>query len=162
MNTSHGTPSDCAAHASASAWLPALPATTPRRARSPRAASLATAPRILNAPVRCRFSALSATGPPAALSTVADVTSGVWRTSARPARRAAAIRSPVGSSPTVGPTRAAGRAARLRLDGVGVAPRTHERPGQGAGRRASPYRLAPVHEDVLDPLGVGDETRAVP
>ena len=163
MNTSHGTPSDCAAQASASAWLPALPATTPRRARSPRAASLATAPRILNAPVRCRFSAFSTTGPPAAASTVAEVTSGVRRTSARPASRAAAIRSPVGSSPTVGTRRCCRRAGPAQGSTVSVSfPERIERPGQGAGRRSGPHGLAAVHEDVLDAHGVGDEPRAVP
>ena len=60
MKTSHGTPRARAAAASACAWLPALPATTPRaQPSSPSAASLAAAPRTLNEPVRCRFSAFS-------------------------------------------------------------------------------------------------------
>ena len=60
MKTSHGTPALAAARATALAWLPALPRR--RRLRSaPSAASFAGAPRILNDPVRCRFSALSTT-----------------------------------------------------------------------------------------------------
>ena len=55
-------PSSRAAHATAWPWLPALAAITPAaRSASPSDASLLTAPRILNEPVRCRFSALSQT-----------------------------------------------------------------------------------------------------
>ena len=69
MKTSHGTPRARAASASAWAWLPALPATTPRAHASPSAASLFSAPRILNEPVRCRYSALSSdASPPGALA----------------------------------------------------------------------------------------------
>ena len=65
-NTSHGTPRMRAAAARAWAWLPAEAATTPRaQPSSPSAASLAATPRTLNDPVRCRFSALSTTVPPA-------------------------------------------------------------------------------------------------
>ncbi len=55
-------PSSRAAQATAWPWLPALAATTPAaRSSSPSVDSLLTAPRILNEPVRCRFSALSHT-----------------------------------------------------------------------------------------------------
>ncbi len=52
------TPASRAAQATACAWLPALAATTPAaRWASPSVDSLLTAPRILNEPVRWRFSA---------------------------------------------------------------------------------------------------------
>ncbi len=63
ITTSHGTPRWRAASATAQAWLPALPATTPRSAAAPSAASFAVAPRTLNEPVRCRLSAFSTTSP---------------------------------------------------------------------------------------------------
>ena len=56
-----GMPSSRAAQATAWPWLPALAATTPAaRSAGVSVASLLTAPRILNEPVRWRFSALSA------------------------------------------------------------------------------------------------------
>jgi hypothetical protein len=90
MNTSHGTPRTRAACASAHAWLPALPAVTPRAQRSPSAASLLSAPRILNEPVRCRLSAFRTTLPPARSVTVSDGSTGVWRTTSATATRARA------------------------------------------------------------------------
>ena len=56
-------PSMRAASATPCAWLPALAATTPRaRSAASRRARRVYAPRILNEPVRCRFSHLSHTG----------------------------------------------------------------------------------------------------
>ena len=58
-------PRERAATATAWAWLPALAATTPAASSSAlRAAIRFWAPRSLNDPVRCRFSALSRTGAP--------------------------------------------------------------------------------------------------
>ena len=51
-------------NATACAWLPAEATTTPGHAPSPSAASFADAPRILNDPVRWRFSALRTTREP--------------------------------------------------------------------------------------------------
>ena len=65
-NTSQRTPIVRAAAATACAWLPAEAATTPPlQPCSPSAASFAAAPRTLNEPVLWRFSAFSATRPPA-------------------------------------------------------------------------------------------------
>ena len=68
----------------------------PRRAaRSPspaRAAAIrsifASAPRSLNEPVRCRFSAFSSTLPPHSSDRLRDVRTGVWRTRSRVRSRA--------------------------------------------------------------------------
>ena len=58
-------PASRAAHATACAWLPALTATTPAaRSSSESDATQLTAPRILNEPVRWRFSAFSHTSRP--------------------------------------------------------------------------------------------------
>ena len=95
---SHGTPAARAAKATAWAWLPALPATTPTRARSPRSASLARAPRILNEPVRWRFSAFSTTSPPQRSDSHVDVTTGVALTIPAPAAAARAMSASDGSS----------------------------------------------------------------
>ncbi len=64
MNTSHVTPAVRAARAAAWAWLPAEATTMPGAAPAPREASLADAPRILNDPVFCRFSAFKTTCDP--------------------------------------------------------------------------------------------------
>ena len=93
MWTSQGTPRTRAANASACAWLPALPATTPSAACGPSAASLLSAPRILNEPVRCSASALTRTSPPARSLSVSDGRTGVWRATSRTASRAAATSS---------------------------------------------------------------------
>ena len=62
-----GTPSSRAAHATACPWLPGARRDDAGRALARRdsAAILLTAPRILNEPVRCRFSAFSARSRPA-------------------------------------------------------------------------------------------------
>ena len=58
-------PASRAAQATACAWFPALTATTPAaRSSSVRVATQLTAPRILNEPVRWRFSAFSHTSRP--------------------------------------------------------------------------------------------------
>ena len=88
--TSHGTPRARAPAASACAWLPAEAPTTPAVQPSPSAASLAATPRILNEPVRCRFSALSATTPPARSEIVREDRIGVRRAIVSTAGRAAA------------------------------------------------------------------------
>ena len=86
---SQGMPRLRAANAMAWAWLPALPATTPDVAASPRVATLFIAPRILNDPVRCRFSAFSTTVPPHMSDSAADSVTGVCFTTPVPAARAA-------------------------------------------------------------------------
>ena len=66
-------PASRAAQATAWPWLPALAATTPaRRSRPESVAILLTAPRTLNEPVRCRFSALSATSRPISFESVSE------------------------------------------------------------------------------------------
>jgi hypothetical protein len=65
MKTVALAPSSRAAQATAWPWLPALAATTPARfSGSESVAILFTAPRILNEPVRWRFSAFSDTSRP--------------------------------------------------------------------------------------------------
>src|SRR4051794_35188717 len=89
MKTSQCTPRARAAKASACAWLPALPQTTPRLHASPAAETLFSAPRILNEPVRCSDSAFSRTfAPPARSLSVADGRTGVWRATSPTAARA--------------------------------------------------------------------------
>src|SRR3954449_6448382 len=74
------TPASRAAQATACPWLPALAATTPaRRSASESVAILLTAPRILNEPVRCRFSAFSETSRPMIRESVSVVSTGVTR-----------------------------------------------------------------------------------
>src|SRR6266540_3702451 len=91
------TPASRAAQATAWPWLPALAATTPAaRSSSASVAILLTAPRTLNAPVRCRFSAFSQTSRPASRENVSDPYTGVTR--AIPSRR----RRASWMSPTVG------------------------------------------------------------
>ena len=66
-------PASRAAHATAWPWLPALAAATPAAfSSSVSDAIVFTAPRILNAPVRCRFSAFSCTGRPLSRESVSD------------------------------------------------------------------------------------------
>ncbi len=92
MNTSHGTPRARAACASACAWLPALPVTTPAAQRSPSVLTLFAAPRTLNEPVRWRFSALSPTSTPSSWVWGAAGSTGVGRTSS-PIRARAGVPS---------------------------------------------------------------------
>src|SRR5215208_5825865 len=90
--TSQCTPRWRAAAASAWPWLPADAATTPlRQPSSPSESSLAATPRTLKEPVRCRFSALSETTPPARSEIVREDSIGVRRASDSTAGRAAAI-----------------------------------------------------------------------
>ena len=87
-------PSRDAASATAWAWFPEENAATPR-ARYVVSSDeiLLYAPRNLNAPPRCRFSAFMYTRAPARESSVRDVTTGVrWATPS--SRRAAASTSP--------------------------------------------------------------------
>ena len=66
-------PSSRAAHATAWPWLPALAAITPAaRSAGDSVASMLTAPRILNEPVRWRFSALSTTSRPVSRESVSE------------------------------------------------------------------------------------------
>ena len=137
MNTSHGTPRALAAWASAQAWLPALPPVTPRAHPSPRAASLFSAPRILNEPVRCRFSALSATTPSRRWVSVSDGSTGVRLATSAIAPRARSMSSGV-TVARVGDV-AIGRAlGRQRDDGVDLDLRAQRQRGhadRAAGRR---------------------------
>src|ERR671932_1263611 len=85
-----GAPSSRAAHATAWPWFPALAATTPAaRSASVSVAILLTAPRILNEPVRCRFSAFSHTSRPVMRENVSDGCAAVTR--ATPSSRARAV-----------------------------------------------------------------------
>ena len=90
MNTVARTPSVCAASATPCAWLPALAATTPR-ARCPASsrAIRVYAPRILNDPVRCRFSHFSSTGPPHSSLSAREFAMGVGATTPASSSRAA-------------------------------------------------------------------------
>jgi hypothetical protein len=73
MKTVAAIPASRAAHATAWPWLPALAAVTPAaRSSGESDAIVLTAPRILNAPVRCRFSAFRCTGRPARRESVSD------------------------------------------------------------------------------------------
>src|ERR1700716_2115433 len=85
-------PTSRAAHATACPGLPALPATTP----APRSSSLNVemrlyAPRTLNEPVRCRFSALRCTSRPASCERVSDRYTGVTRATPSSRSRARSI-----------------------------------------------------------------------
>src|SRR5207245_2697714 len=77
-----------AAYATAWAWLPALPQTTPVAQPSPSEAILASAPRSLNDPVRCRFSAFRTTVDPSRSDSVRELRTGVSRTTPAPASTA--------------------------------------------------------------------------
>ncbi len=71
--------------------MPAVAATTPAvRSASLSCAILLTAPRILNEPVRCRFSAFSRTSRPVRRAQVSELKTGVTR--ATPAIRSRAAR----------------------------------------------------------------------
>src|SRR3954452_5076928 len=92
MKIRAGAPSSRAAHATAWPWLPALAATTPAASSSgSRLESLTYAPRILNEPVRCRFSALRLTGRPASRDSVSDGKTGVTRATPSSRSRARSI-----------------------------------------------------------------------
>ncbi len=84
MKSTAREPRERAPRETAWAWLPALAATTPTSSSaSVRAAIRLRAPRILNDPARCRFSALSATFAPTRLEISPAETTGVMRTSPR-------------------------------------------------------------------------------
>src|SRR5438876_8859024 len=84
-------PNSRAAQATAWPWLPALAATTPAaRSDGSSVAILLAAPRILNEPVRWRFSAFSRTSRPVIRVNVSDANTGV--TLATPAIRSRAAR----------------------------------------------------------------------
>src|SRR3954470_16753609 len=132
MKTSQGTPRTRAACDSAQAWLPALPAVTPRAQPSPSAASLFSAPRTLNEPVRWRFSALSATAAPVRSLSVSEGSTGVRLATPATAGRASATASAV---TVCGRSAVATAAVRQRDGGVGRALRA-ERQRRHADRRA--------------------------
>ena len=78
--TSHGTPRVARGRRQRLGVVAGDAATTPRaQPASPSAASFAAAPRILNEPVRCRFSAFSTTSPPARSEIVRVESTGVRR-----------------------------------------------------------------------------------
>ena len=176
-NSSHRTPWWRAASAIPCAWLPALPAVTPLRAASPSATSLFIPPRILNAPVRCRFSAFNTTGAPAVSDSAADGSTGVWTTSGRPAWCAArmAFRSTV-TRPTVPrcscrgrpmpqrPEREHGeqhRAAHCAAEQRPAAAGVGEHDGRRGGPIVCPRRAQPVHTASTAPrCSSGDSCRA--
>src|SRR3954471_15228318 len=153
-NTSHGTPIVRAASATAWAWLPAEAATTPAlQPCSPSAASFAAVRRALNEPVLWRFSAFSATMPPARSEIVRVESTGVRRAIVPTAARAAATSRPVtGEDSTVatrsgyrpvyppdGRARPGGPRRSRRGPALG---RTHRAPDLGRHRRqgAPPLR----------------------
>src|SRR5579883_640277 len=78
MKTVAWIPSSRAAQATAWPWLPALAATTPAaRSSGPSSESMLTAPRILNEPVRWRFSAFRTTSRPTSRESEAEPNTGV-------------------------------------------------------------------------------------
>src|SRR5436305_8741506 len=98
MKTVDLIPSSRAAHATAWPWLPALAATTPAaRSSAPSSDSLFTAPRTLNDPVRCRFSAFSQTLRPTRRDNVSEPYTGVARAWPRMRPRAASTLASVGA-----------------------------------------------------------------
>src|SRR5712691_1200720 len=93
-----GTPSARAAQATDWPWLPAVAATTPAARSVPLSWwILLTAPRILNDPVRCRFSALSSTGRPVRRASVSELNTGVSRATPASRSRAALMSASVGA-----------------------------------------------------------------
>src|SRR5436190_16041967 len=99
MKIRAGAPSSRAAHATACPWLPALAATTPAaRCSGSRLESLTYAPRTLNEPVRCRFSALSRTDRPASRDSVSDGKTGVTRATPSSRSRACSISGSPGAA----------------------------------------------------------------
>src|SRR3954451_3633045 len=137
-------PSCRAPAASAWPWLPALAATTPLAQESPSAASLAATPRTLNEPVRCRFSALSKTVPPARSLNVRVESTGVRRATPSTAGHAAWtsiaeswLTAPPAERPNpgLGPSRAGCRAASEGDDRVHLDLGPHRERGH-ADRRA--------------------------
>ncbi len=96
MNTVAWIPRICAASATPCAWLPADAATTPRaRSSSVSRESRTNAPRILNDPVRWRFSHFSSTGPPTSVSSHRDssivVRMATWSTRSTTASMSASV-----------------------------------------------------------------------
>ncbi len=66
-------PTSRAAHATAWPWLPALAATTPAARSSALSVEIRLyAPRILNEPVRCRFSAFRCSSRPTSRDSVSE------------------------------------------------------------------------------------------
>src|SRR5829696_4183271 len=116
MKTVAVMPSSCAASATPCAWLPALAATTPRsRSAADSRAIRVYAPRILNEPVRCRFSHLRWTGPPAFSASTRLCSSGVTRV-----MPSSSLRAPRTSSRSTVRTRRHGTQGRpLRVGGAG-------------------------------------------
>src|SRR4051812_40338657 len=159
MKTSHGTPRTRAAWASAHAWLPALPAVTPRAQPSPRAASLFSAPRTLNDPVRWRFSALSATAAPVRSLSVSDGSTGVSFATSATAARARATASAV---TVCGRSAVATASVGQRDDGVDLdlgAERQRRDAERGPGRRVIAEERAVGLVDLGEAPEVDEEDR---
>src|SRR3954451_20996341 len=98
MKTVAEMPSSRAAQATAWPWFPALAAITPAaRSLSSSVDSLFTAPRILNEPVRWRFSALSQTFVPVRREKVPEPYTGVTRARPSSRSRAASMSASVGA-----------------------------------------------------------------
>src|SRR5688500_1756479 len=99
MKTAAAIPASRAAHATAWPWLPALAATTPAARSSGESVAIGlTAPRILTAPVRWRFSALSGTERPVSRENVSDGNTGVTRAIPPRRLRAASTSASVGAA----------------------------------------------------------------
>src|SRR6266568_7263004 len=91
-------PSSRAAHATACPWLPALAATTPAARCSWVSAEMRLyAPRILNDPVRWRFSAFRCTSRPKSCDSVSERYTGVTRATPSRRERAASMSGSVGA-----------------------------------------------------------------
>src|SRR6516225_8117619 len=91
-------PASRAAQATACPWLPALAATTPAaRSAVPSVEILLKAPRILNEPVRWRFSAFSRTSRAARRENVSERKMGVTRATPSSRARAASMSAGVGT-----------------------------------------------------------------
>ena len=107
MKTVAAMPCCCAASATPCAWFPADAATTPRARSSSESRAIRTeAPRILNEPVRWRFSHLRWTGTPASPESQRDSSIGVGTaaasTSGRAARMSARVTAGSGMARLVG------------------------------------------------------------
>src|SRR4051812_20461062 len=161
MKTSQGTPRTRAACARAHAWLPALPAVTPRAQPSPSAASLFSAPRTLNDPVRWRFSALSATDAPVRSPSVSDGSTGVRLATSATAARARATASAV---TVCGRSAVATASVGQRDDGVDLdlgAERERRDADRGPGRRGGARERAGGPVDPREAPQGDEEDREV-
>src|SRR5262249_31189583 len=124
-------PSSRAAHATAWPWLPALAATTPAsRSAGERLEAVLNAPRILNEPVGCRFSALAATSRPTRRGGEAKPYHGVTRAwspiRSRAARTSASVGVVVVAKVKDQPKNGINRAQRIELPALDLVEQPRE------------------------------------